>query len=185
MSYSVTTPGAEPMTAEQVRTMHLFTLSFEDGYLDSLIKATREYLENAYDIAISTQTITEKLPDWTGRCLDLSVYPLQSVTSVKYLDEDDVEQTVSTSDYYVMASKLSGSVWFKKDYTLPTLSESPEAIIIEYVAGYATVPEHFIHAIRLIVARFHLKREDEVEETIAQVITKAEKLIFPNRAILI
>lgn len=178
-------PVAEPMTAEEVRTMHLYTLAFEDTYLTSLIEGVRQYIEAAYDMAVVPQTIEETFPTWPGRCINLSMYPVTAITSVKYLDANEDEQTVSDTDYYGFPGKLKGMVQFKKNYSFPGLSESPEAVKIEYTAGAATVPEYFKIAIRLMVARLHLKREDDVEETIAKVLTKAEKLLFPNRAITV
>jgi len=87
--------------------------------------------------------ITQKRKQFIG----LEVYPVEeqtiellngpvvSVTAVRYLDEDDAEQTYPAESYRV----TSDGVYFKEEP--PTLADGPESIWIEYEAGYGILPD--------------------------------------------
>lgn len=62
--------------------------------------------------------------------------PLVSVASVKYLDGDGDEQTVSSSDYVVDADETPGVVRPAYGLSWPTARSEPNAVRVQYVCGY-------------------------------------------------
>jgi uncharacterized phiE125 gp8 family phage protein len=161
MTYVVSTPPAtEPVSAADFREFHLNESdSTQETGIDELVGAVRSYLERMYDKAFITQTITEKYDSW-WRCLELTVSPVASITSVKYYDDDDVQQTLDSSKYYTELSRIHGNIWFNDDMDYPTLStDRPEPIEIVYVAGEASAPANIKHQIRQAVARIYFDKE--------------------------
>jgi uncharacterized phiE125 gp8 family phage protein len=67
-----------------------------------------------------------------GQGVELSYGPVISVSAVKYLDSDGVEQTLDTSAYRVSVSQ--NLVYFRDNP--PSLADGPGTIWIEYEAGF-------------------------------------------------
>jgi uncharacterized phiE125 gp8 family phage protein len=119
--------------------------SEEDDYIESLITVARQYCENIQHRALATQTwqfIIDKFP--SDDYIELPKAPLQSVTSVKYIDTDGTTAifTAGSSGYYVDADSEPGKVCLSYGQVWPTTTLRPHAgVIIEFVAGYTgTVP---------------------------------------------
>jgi len=74
----------------------------------------------------------ELLARLSGSSVALSNGPVINVTAVKYLDEDGEEQDLPIANYRV--TPRSSAVYFFG--TLPTLTEGPETVWIEYEAGF-------------------------------------------------
>ncbi|KQS84129.1 hypothetical protein [Rhizobium sp. Leaf386] len=120
--------------------------------------------------ALGKQTLELALDAWEvcGDYLRLPYPPLISITSVKYLDQDDVEQTVPDTDYV----KTDFGIWFRSSFSRPYLSAQPDPIRIRYEAGYETnaVPEEAKQAVILMVQQLRavgsenlFLRSEEVE----------------------
>lgn len=93
----------------------------------------------------------------------LTLYPVQSIASVKYIDTNGDEQTVSSDDYDLIKRDGHYHVAFKSDYVFPALSITNVPVVkIQYVAGYATAPAALCHAILLMVGAWYENREETV-----------------------
>lgn len=91
---------------------------------------------------------------------------LQSVTSVKYVKEDDTVLTVNPSLYRVDTAAEPGKIVLKNDEEWPTDElKSVNGVEVEFVAGYgaaASVPEAIKIAIMMIVGHMFENRETVV-----------------------
>lgn len=66
--------------------------------------------------------------------------PVKAITSVTYYDGDGAQQTVSSSDYRLVASSdAAGFLEFDDDYSFPTTDDRADCVQITYTAGYADV----------------------------------------------
>jgi len=137
----ITAPTVEPVSTETAKLHLRVDGSADDTLIASYIKSAREKGEAVSRRAFITQTLEVILDAWPDDLLSLPRPPLQSVTSVKYLDENGVEAT--WTDYLVDIRSQPGRIYFK---SLPGASLYPSgAIAVRYVAGYgasaAAVPE--------------------------------------------
>jgi uncharacterized phiE125 gp8 family phage protein len=156
----ITAPTLEPVSVETAKLYLRVDGTADDAEITRLIKSARETCEEISRRAFITQTWDMILDDWP-RDLRVRLYrpPLQSVTSVKYLDADNVEHT--WTDYLVDARSDPGVIVF---FTLPSdsLRESG-AIAIRFVSGYgaaaASVPQRVIDAILGLIAYRYENRE--------------------------
>jgi hypothetical protein len=89
---------------------------------------------------------------WPISYFDLPRPPLVSVTSIKYLDADHVEQTFSSADYWVSGVGRTGRITLRSGSSWPTVGAYPDAVVIRFVAGYSVVPEPLISAVLLDAA---------------------------------
>lgn len=161
----ITAPTAKPVSVAEAKAHLRVDVSDEDTYIGTLIDAASAHLDGwtgQLGQAICEQTWRDQWDDFSS-VMRLNLYPVQSVSSVKYIDTNGDEQTIDAANYYLM--KLDGTwfVVFKFNYTFPALSVMDRpAVTIEYVAGYDTVPAAICHAIKLIVGAWYENREETI-----------------------
>lgn len=156
----ITAPAAEPVTVATAKTYLRVDGSDDDTLIGSLIKAAREKGEELSRRAFITQTWDLTIDCWPWSLL-MNLYrpPLQSITSVKYLDSSNVEHT--WTDFVTDIRTEPGVIMFN---SLPSdaLLKSG-AITVRFVAGYGTagsnVPERINQAILSLVACWYENRE--------------------------
>lgn len=154
----VTGPTAEPVTlAEAKRQLFLAESdTSQDAELVSRIQAAREQWEHDTDSAILTQTLSVTADGFRGREIILPSRPIQSVTHVKYYDDSDVLQTLSTSLYSLdINDRAVRLAW---NATWPTTAIRWDAVTVTYVAGntsLSAVPAIAKQAMQLLIAYYH------------------------------
>ena len=104
-----------------------------------MIIAATEYAEKYTKLDFITRTY-ETLRDVFGNSLELRRSPLQSVTTVEYLQEE-VLVTVSTDVYFVTTSNTFPRLALKENQSWPTDEDQQEqAIKITFKSGYGDDP---------------------------------------------
>lgn len=156
----ITPPTVEPVSVETAKVFLRVDISDDDALIGALIKGARETGEELARRAFLTQTLEMILDDWPPNLmLGLMRPPLQSVVSVKYYDEDNVEAT--WTDYTVDARSEPGRIHFN---SVPgtSLAESG-GVVVRYIAGYgdapSDVPERLTRAILSLAAYWYENRE--------------------------
>jgi uncharacterized phiE125 gp8 family phage protein len=159
----VSGPALEPVTPA---TVHAHLRLVEDGqekdYATALIGAAREWAERRNGIATTEQVWELTLDGWWDYTLDLPVPPTQSITHVKYLDPDGVEQTLDPAAYALIAGFPIAQLAWRLDAVRPSHQDFPGAIRIRFVAGYAdpnAVPKTVRQAILILVGTWFEHRE--------------------------
>jgi uncharacterized phiE125 gp8 family phage protein len=110
----------------------------------------------------------DQFPRSTRGRIELPMPPLQSVTSVKYIDDTGSEATLAPSDYVVETWHLKGRIRPAYGLVWPTARDEDSAVRIRFVAGYgsaADVPQPIKHAILLLVGAWFRDREATGEMT--------------------
>jgi uncharacterized phiE125 gp8 family phage protein len=146
----------------------------DDYLLAQFITEARQEVERVLDRKLITQTVTEYWDGWPGgRELVLPYGNLQSVTSLRYRDEDGDWQTVSSSDYIVQTEDDPGRIVLDDDADWPTetLYES-KPIEVVYSCGYGSafgsVPFAIRRGIMLMVNEMYENRDPVVTGTIVK-----------------
>lgn len=137
----VTAPTEEWITADELREHPACRIdtTADDGWLHQLITAARQRYEELTQRVLISSTWDLYLDEFPGE--DYIELPaiLTSVTSLKYQDSSDVQQTWAASNYVVTTvaepvARLSlayGETW-------PTTYGEPDDIVLRFVAGYTT-----------------------------------------------
>ncbi len=95
-----------------------------------------------------------RFPSPTGlrtRQIHIPLPPLQSITSVQYIDTDGATQTLATSGYKVLnlnSPTRAGLIEEAFGETWPATRHESESVTVTFVAGYGArnaVPEHIRH----------------------------------------
>ena len=163
----VTEPVNKALTLAQAKDHLRVEHNEEDCYIESLISCATEYVQNTTGCQLITATYRLTLdcfPDGADTiCL---LPPVQSVTSINYVDTQGVSQLLPTSDYYtdILSSPARLVPAYSKVW--PTARLQPSSVVIEFITGfgdeYKQVPETIREAMRLLVAHWYDIREPVV-----------------------
>jgi uncharacterized phiE125 gp8 family phage protein len=127
--------------------------------------------------SVGSQTLEARFGSFTCSEVVLPCGPVTSISSIKYLDEDGVEQTLSASVYQRLTD---GRVVLNLDEEWPDLYDDPEAVRVRYVAG--DTPAAIKAAVLLMVGHLYANREAVVTGTIATALPlSVQGLLAPYR----
>jgi uncharacterized phiE125 gp8 family phage protein len=168
MNYKVITPAsAFPVSLAQART-HLRLTPYgdplehpDDDYIsDFLIPSATLWVQEYLEALLSTQTIEIALSELKDKVI-LPYGNVQSVSSVKVL-QDGLIVTVD-SDVYSLNDYVKPSyVYLNTGESWPSYDDVDNAIKIQYVVGYPTVPSPILSAILLIIGHLYENRQQNV-----------------------
>lgn len=162
--------------------------SAEDDFLDSLIAVARVHTEGPLlNRKLITQTWDIYFDAFPGvNEIQLPFGSLQSVTSIKYTDVDDVENTFSSDNYYVDTVSIMGRVVLKSGISWPSTTLRPmNPVVIRIVCGYgdagSDVPIPIRQAMLIKIADMYENREESLVGTIYKILPAADNLVAPYR----
>lgn len=178
-----TAPATEPVTTVEARAhLNVDTLD-DDAYIETLIKVARQNAENFTNRALITQTWDywiDRFP-FGDRPIELPKAPLQSVGSVKYIDENGTEQTLSAATYTVDADSEPGRIYLAYNKAWPQTRVQRKAVHIEYDVGYGNaneVPAAIKQAMLLMIGHWYENREDVVVGVSAAELPMASQYLL-------
>ncbi len=185
----VTKPSKEPITLDEIKDHLKLELSdaSEDPLVSRLIVAARRRAENFLWRAIMTQTWDYFLDDFPGDLDDtifLPLPPLQSVTTVKYIDLDGVQQTLSATLWKIDTVSEPARLVPAFNETWPSTRDEINAVEIRFVAGYADigeVPEEIKTAMKMMAGTWYENRESQQEGAELQPIPLNEDAVADYR----
>lgn len=119
---------------------HLRLGADADGYIAGFVlPGAQALVEELTGRRLTTTTLRLGLEDWPDDCeIRLPGPPVASVTSVTYLDESNVRQTLAASQYVVDKDQEPGLIVPAYGVTWPSVLEMTGSILVTYVAGAAT-----------------------------------------------
>jgi len=160
MGWKVITPPTEPVTLADARLHLRVTDTAEDTLISALITAAREYCEHYLQRAVGAQTLELALDEFPEGAIELPMGPVASITSIKYIDENQAEQTLSGSAYTL--DDYSEKSWAIPAYDTewPETLEAANVVKVRYVAG--STPSAVIAAMKLIIGHLYENREQSI-----------------------
>lgn len=178
-------PAAEPVELDDAKAWCRIDGAAEDDIILALIKAARQRAERLTSRAFITQTLEAAFDRFDG-AMELPHAPLQSVTSVVYVDGAGVSQTLAGSAYTVDSRSLVGRIAPIFGTCWPTVRGAAlDFVVVRYVAGYGDdpedVPEPIRTAIKMMVAAWYDQREAVAPQGLAEVPMGASALLMDYR----
>lgn len=166
----ITAPTVWPVNAAELADQHL-RLTSSDGENEDLVPilaAAVDYFELECRRQLITATWEQQLDAFPAapgdeRVIRLPKPPLQSVTSVQYVDEAGATQTFSSSKYTVDTASEPGRIILKDNESWPATAVVAAAVKITFVAGYgatdAAVPYLLRQGIKMLAGHYYENRE--------------------------
>jgi uncharacterized phiE125 gp8 family phage protein len=139
----ITPPAAEPVTVDEAKaspSLRVATAT-DDADIAVLITAAREIAEAITRRSLITQTLELVLDAFPSGGINLYCPPIQSVTSIKYIDTDGVEQTLSSALYDLDSDTEPGMVAPAYNESWPATRDQVNAVRVRYVAGYGAAAD--------------------------------------------
>ena len=171
----VTGPTAEPISVAEAKRHLRIEHSDDDLLIQRLIDTAIAMVDvtGVLGKAMITQTWSECYGQYPSE-ITLSLGPVQSVSAIKYYDTDNVLQTDTLSNYFVLGTSGRTTIRPKSGFHWPTTFKRDDAIKIEYVIGYGDtfrdVPNTVRHALLMLVAHYYENRENELIGTVSKTL---------------
>ena len=175
----------------------------EDDLLAALISTAREIVENFTNLALISQAWKYTAHRWPERShgyfrnyryaddwriIELCPSPLIAVQSVKYYPADGTAQTdLDPAKYVVVTAARPGSAVLAYGESWPALYDRPDAIEVNFTAGYAGVaeiPAALINALKLVLSYLYDNRGAVATNSPAELmdaIPAAKHLLISQR----
>jgi uncharacterized phiE125 gp8 family phage protein len=186
----VTPPGVEPLSLDDAKNVCRVEITDDDTLITSLIAAARKVCESYtksqfitahYQLVLDQFPVTGNIWQFIGMPISLPMPPVQSVTSIQYLDSQGNLQTLDTSRYLVdvvsQPARIAPAFFQPWPITRPQMS----AVQVNYVAGFgddaADVPDVYKVAIGQLVAHWYRNREAVSEGSFSALPLAVESLL--------
>lgn len=181
----VTAPGAEPLDLAEVRRHVRQIAGIDDDALADFITRVRGSVEDYLHRSLITQTREQVMDRFPRGPIELQFGPIQSLTSIKYLDDSDVEQTEDAALYDVDLYSVPPRIQPKFGRIYPVLQPGLNRVRIRYTAGYgdtaAAIPPGIRTGMMLMLGTLYEQREDIIVGTSAMKIPRgAEAYLLPH-----
>ena len=176
---TITAAASAAVTTAEAKTHMRVDYATDDTYIDELVDIATTQVEGITGFKLMAQTselradsfrdvgiVHPSMPD----ILRLRVAPISTLTSVKYDDADDTEQTMSSSDYWEDLKSVPNRIRVKTQW--PETEEKIAAVRIRMATGFASaaaIPEHFKLAIKLLVGHWYENREETTELVLSEI----------------
>ena len=185
----VTPPGVEPLLLADAKQHLRVDTTADDTFILSLIRACRFHLERQYEVSLISQTLSLSLDNfpwwWMFRgspnsaawwYYDSMYYaqielrgPVQSITSVDYLDASNAPQTLSSSKYTLDDTMLPARLVPTYNTIWPvTALGVVNAVTVTFVTGFGAadtnVPDDIKAALKLLLGHLYENRDQIVTD---------------------
>ena len=182
----VAAPAIEPLTLQEVKDHLRIDNTLEDSYIEPLIQPAREWAEVFLNRSLITQTwdlFLERFPHGSRTQIEIPLPALQSITSVQYQDELDVQQTWSNTLYTVDINREMGRIIPIVDENYPNTFGHIHDVKIRFVAGYGLnaqdVPRAIMQGMLLKIGHWFERREESSVVPMSSIPDGATDLLTP------
>ncbi|TNE75548.1 MAG: hypothetical protein EP334_10040 [Gammaproteobacteria bacterium] len=188
----VTAPSQQPITTAEAKAHLNISHSLDDALIAAYIAAATEYAE-AYlgrDLIQRTWDYSADAFPSGGNAFCLPKNPVQSITSISYVDGNGDTQALATSVYSLDKGVAPAEVYLQYGQSWPSVRGQRNAVTVRFVSGYApsgspqdlagNVPDSIKSAIKLIVGDLYLNRERKMDVQVYYNDT-ADLLLHPHR----
>lgn len=180
----ITAPAVEPVTLAEARAHLKATSADEDVLIQGWIMAARERAESFTARRLITQTwdwVMDRFPCWE---MEVPNAPLQSVTSISYVDTAGATQVLDAAKYLVDAKSDPGRITPAYGEVWPPTRSQINAVTVRFVCGYGlanAVPVGVKAAMLLVCGYLDQHREDVTDFEKFQLPQNSEWLMRPYR----
>lgn len=184
----ITPPTTEPITLQEAKNHLRVDVTDDDILIQSLITAAREYCEAFQNRAYITQTWEMTLDFFPQMPLKIPKPPLQSVISIKYTDQDNIETVFAPINYVVDTDSEPGRIALTPGASWPNVVLKPiSGVKIRFTAGYGDatkVPMMVKQAMLLLIGHWYENREAATDRVPKEIEFAVHSLLWLNRMVL-
>ena len=161
-----TAPSAIVLSTEDAKAHLRVTHSSEDAEIAAMVEEATEDIERRTGLVLRPATYTFQSSVFRP-VFHLPHAPVTAISSVKYYPADSGAQTtLATSQYTSQLNTIPATVQEAYGASWPSVFRRPNAVEIEYTAGYASgdVPNPLLRAIKIwIDCEWHCYKGDQLD----------------------
>lgn len=182
---SVTAAPAALVTLAEAKAHCRVAHDDEDSLIEGYIAAASAMLDGFDGMigkAIAQQTVRVSFQRTIGDEIELPVFPVQSLSSITYYDAANEQQTFDSANVRLVASEDYARINLVDGAAWPTLFERADAMSINVVCGFATVPAPIKHAALLMIGHWYENREAASEKNMQPIALAVDALVNRYRS---
>lgn len=167
-------PATEPVTLEELKTFCRIDGSTFDTMLTGYITACRQAVERLTGRNMINRAVTLYFDEFPAGFAPLYLPrpPVQSVTSITYIDPDGTSTVMPGTDYRADLASVTARIAPALDAEWPSTAAVINAVAVVYVSGYGTtaasVPAALKECIKSLAADLFEHPEANAEMTLTE-----------------
>lgn len=177
------TPTSLPVSVSDAKEHLRVTDDEEDAYIRALIMAARDYAETATRQQLVSRDYAETLDNFPAT-IELSRWPVSTVASIGYRDENGSSQVVASTAYQVDYTESPSRIVPSVNDSWPmTQTGRLNAVTIAYTAGPSTAGTFDFRAragMLMLVGHWYRNREEVVVGAMPTKIPDGAKWLFQS-----
>lgn len=183
----VTPPSTPAISLDEAKGFLVIETDAHDGLLAAMIASATADIDGDswFGQALVSQEWKFVIDAFPDDILRIPLPPLQSVTSVKYIDDAGDTQTLDQESYRVVTSTKPGFIEPAYGCSWPSTRDVSAAVEVQFKAGYgatpSAVPAHYLAYIRLLLAKMWEFRSPIVTGTIVSEVQGYREMISGDR----
>lgn len=158
----------------------------DDSIVSALIIAARENAESHTGLAIAESSYTLALDAFPIDAIELFLSPVQSITSVTYVDSGGATQTLTNTKYQLDNYSSPAKLFPLEPW--PATKVKPNAVLINFIAGFTDgspnnypLPISLKQAMLIMIGTWYENRESIAEKETYERPMTATYLLTPHR----
>lgn len=160
----------------------------DDDLVTALITVAREAAESYTGLVIAPRGFTIALDEFPAYAIDTTLWPVTSVTSVVYSDQNGTQQTVNAANYVLDNYSRPASIVSPVE-AWPATEVTPNAVVVTVEAGFTDgqspdsypCPRGVIQAMLLIIGHLYENRQSVVGTQRYELPLGVQSLLTPYR----
>jgi len=138
--------------------------SADDSLIADLVAEVIDIVEDTYSFQLIEKTVTATY-EMYGKRVDLPLFPVQSISTVKTITNDGTEATLTAGDdFYLQGDTLIFNTLY--DYNEPFQRLRLEVV---YTAGFDPIPNGIILGLKKAILSSYEDRQDLVEGSVNEL----------------
>ena len=152
-----TNSSTDVLSTESAKLWAKVDTTVEDALVADLVAESISFVEEKYGFQLIEKTVTVEY-EFYGKEVRLPLYPVMSVSSVKTIQPDGTESTLTNNqDYYLTGDRLILDTVY--GWEIP---DDRIRLKVVYVAGFSTIPSGIVLGLKKLVASNFEDRQDAI-----------------------
>lgn len=160
----ITPSTLEPVTLQEAKAHLKVTSNDEDTLIQMYLNAAIKRVENYRQSVVMSSEWELYLKIWPTSA-NLQKHPVTAINSVKYYDDNNTLQTVTSSNYRLQDFRVPCRIEFDSDFDTPSTYDREYPIVVNFQAGYlaaSSVDAVIKHVCLLELGTYHEMRQTEM-----------------------
>ena len=179
----ISEPAVEPVTVAEAKNHLRLLLNDDDSQIANAIISARQSVERDTGKSLITQTWRLRLDMWPKDGITLHHAPVQSVSSITYVNDAGSTTTWLSSEYDVLSDGVPAHIQPAWNFDWPEVRGDYKGITVTYVTGYgdtgSSVPYELRSAVLLRTEMLYDGENQQLIDSYHRIVNGASNGVYP------